>query len=181
MMTFHLFLPIRQFAPSARKWGWSGPTVFYALRKWLIWIFSGTVNNSSLKIYSVKGQQRKWRHQLLPFGIKSHQRVHFVSCSGSRFLDIGSADSESVYIFEKVIEWLHFIVCNISDIFARWVRKWGSSSPTVVYALRKWLILSFSESINVSSYNILQGIAPVVRTFSPEMTSPSTSGRHQIA
>ena len=44
-------------------------------------------------------------------------------------------------VLETVVQGLHFVFCNLLDIFAPWPRKWGSSWPTVVFALHNWLIL----------------------------------------
>ena len=38
-----------------------------------------------------------------------------------------------------MIQGLHLLLCNLLDIFVPWTRKWGSSGPTVVHALGKWL------------------------------------------
>ena len=38
-------------------------------------------------------------------------------------------------VLETVIHGLHFLLCNLLDIFAPWPRKWGSSGPCVVYTL----------------------------------------------
>ena len=57
------------------------------------------------------------------------------------------------------IQGLHVLLCNPSDIFAACPKKWGSIGPTVVNALRKWLILIFSETTNVSSFKIYHGTA----------------------
>ena len=61
-------------------------------------------------------------------------------------------------VLETVIQWLQFLFCNLLDIFAAWPRKWGSSGPTVVYALHKLLILICSETANASSVKIYHDI-----------------------
>ena len=58
---------------------------------------------------------------------------------GSRFLANGLTDSEKVYSFGNSDSMASFAFCNLLDIFAPWPRKRGSSWPTVVHALRKWL------------------------------------------
>ena len=84
------------------------------------------------------------------------QTCKFWVTFGSQFLDNGSTDSDKkrFTVLETVIQALHFLSCNLVDIFARWPRKWGSSGPTVVYALHKWLILIFLETTNASRFKI---------------------------
>ena len=72
---------------------------------------------------------------------------------GSRFLDNSSTDSERVYSFGKGdSRALLSIVQHVRHFCSLTPRKWGSSGPTVVYALRKRLIFIFSETTNASSF-----------------------------
>ena len=43
-------------------------------------------------------------------------------------------------VWETVVQGLRLLFCNLLDIFAPWPRKLGSSGPTVLHALRKWLV-----------------------------------------
>ena len=44
--------------------------------------------------------------------------------------------------------------CKSLNIFAPWPWKWGSNGPTVVYAIHKWLVLTFSKNTNASNLQI---------------------------
>ena len=80
---------------------------------------------------------------------------------GSRFLDNGSTDFESVYSFGKDnLNASFFLLRNTLDIFAPWPRKWGSSGPLVVYLLHKWLISIFSKTSEDSNTQIFKSIIP---------------------
>ena len=71
------------------------------------------------------------------------KHVQFVMF-GSRFIHNGSTDSEQVYSFWN---WgsRNFVLCNLIDIFSSLTTKdGGSSGPTVVHALRSWLIAIFT-------------------------------------
>ena len=65
---------------------------------------------------------------------------------GSRFLDNGSSDSEKVCKFWKLIQGLHFPLRNqpINNFCSLTPKNGDSCGPTVVYALRRWLIAIFS-------------------------------------
>ena len=76
-------------------------------------------------------------------GSKSHKRVHFGPCSDCNFSIMVQLILKT-FTDLKLIQGLHFLFCNILDIFAPWPRKCSSSGPTVVYALRRWLIAIFS-------------------------------------
>ena len=52
-----------------------------------------------------------------------------------------------------------FALCNLLDIFAPWPRKWGSSRPTVVYALCKWTSQIYHVG-NILTQRILEPVAP---------------------
>ena len=43
----------------------------------------------------------------------------------SRFLDNGSTDSEKVYSLETAIQVVHFLLCNVLDIFCSLAHKMG--------------------------------------------------------
>ena len=103
----------------------------------------------SLNIYI--GNMKR-RHRLLPVGTKSHKCVHLVVMLGSRLLDNDSPDSGKVYTLGNCDSRASLLFFDLLDILAHWPRKWvlifcfvtsisvGSSGPTVVYALRRWLI-----------------------------------------
>ena len=57
-----------------------------------------------------------------------------------------------------VIQVIHFLFCNPLDEFAPCPRKWGSSGPTVVQALHKWLNAIFSQTTEASNGQIYTDI-----------------------
>ena len=83
---------------------------------------------------------RKRRHQLLPVGSKSQQRVHFWSCSGRDFSTKVQTILKRFTLFETVVRGLHFLLCKPANIFLLDPENGDSNGPTVVYALRRWLI-----------------------------------------
>jgi len=98
---------------------------------------------------------RIWRHYLLPVGSKSHKRVvNFWWHSDRDFSIMVQPIPKWFTVLETVIQGVYFLLCNLLDIFAPWPRKWGSSGPTVVYALHRWLILILSATANASSCKI---------------------------
>ena len=64
-------------------------------------------------------------------------RVNCGSCSGRDFSITFQPILKWFTGLETAIQVLHFLLCNLIDIFAPWPRKWGSSGPSVVYALRQ--------------------------------------------
>ena len=65
-------------------------------------------------------------------GSKSHKRVNFLSYPGRNFSVMVQPIRKRFTVLETVIQGLHFLLCNLLDVFAPWARKWGSSGPTVV-------------------------------------------------
>ena len=91
-------------------------------------------------------------------GCKLHKRVHFWSSFGLDFSIMVQPILKKFAVLETVIQELHFFFCNLLYIFGPWpecslTRKWGSSGPTVVYALRSWLIAVFSLYISMHYIN----------------------------
>ena len=116
----------------------------------------------------------KWHHQLLPFGSKSHKRVHFRSCSVAISRQRFNRFWKSL-VLETVIPGLNFLLYNLLDNFAPWPRKWGSRGPIAVYAIRKWLILILWETIRLAASKFNKAYRPTVSTFTLEMTPPTSS------
>ena len=65
-------------------------------------------------------------HQLLPVGHKSHKRVHFASSSGRDFSVMVHPMLKKFTVLETVVQGLHFLLCNLLDIFAPLPRKMGA-------------------------------------------------------
>ena len=81
------------------------------------------------------------------------------------FIDNGSTDSQKSLLFWKLLfKW--FISSLVLDIFSPWPRNWGPSQPTVVYALRSWLIEVFSL---YTSLHYINGWCPIVVTINSPM------------
>ena len=59
-------------------------------------------------------------------------------------------------VLETVIKGLHLFLCNLLDIFTPWPRKWGSSGPTVVHELRKWLASFAVEDVILAAVVIFR-------------------------
>ena len=113
---------------------------FFYLGNCQRWQFQNLKQHSPRQSFRL---HRKRRHQLLPIGSKSHKPVKCGSCSRRDF-SITVQPILKRFSVLKLIQAHPFFFCNLLDIFAPWLRKWVSSGPTVVYALRWWLIAIFS-------------------------------------
>ena len=99
------------------------------------------------------------RHKLLPVDSKSYNRVNFKSFSGREFSIMVQPILKRFTVLESIIQGLHFLLVQLVRHFCSLTRKWGSSGPTIIYALRNWLILICSETANASSFKNLHEIA----------------------
>ena len=87
------------------------------------------------------------------------QRCQFWVMLGSRFLDNGSIGFKTVYRIGKGDSRTSSFIVWRCDIFASWPRKWGSSGPTVVYALQNgWFRFCRNYDPQVHTSVTLEGI-----------------------
>ena len=101
---FSVVQPIRHSCSLAPKWGSGGPTVVYALHKGLIVIFSETTNANSFKIEHDKALDSLYIYTGNDVTRYFRSAENRTTCSflvkfGSRLLDNGSTDSQSVCSF----------------------------------------------------------------------------------
>ena len=89
------------------------------------------------------------RRKLRPFsgvggmGAGSHESAWFLSEMRMRFVDSGSTDSEKVYTFRNCdsrASFPPFPLRSLLEILVLNPTNGGSSGPTVIHALRRWLI-----------------------------------------
>ena len=111
------------FAAWPWKWGSSRLTVVQALHKWLISISLKTTQDSNLQFYtSVKPE-----HYILA---RNDVISYFRSCRD--FSITFQWASKKLTLLERIIQVLHFLSCNLIDIFAPWFQKRGWNLPTDV-------------------------------------------------
>ena len=125
--------------------------------------------NKCLRCWGVSLQfDRKWRHNPLPLGSKSHKRegAPYISCH-VRIVDfLITVQSISKWfrptVLERVNEGLHLLLlCDaLLDIFASWPRKLYSRGPTVVYALGLTCMADLDFVENCAGSHRLKSVTP---------------------
>ena len=71
---------------------------------------------------------RKWRHRILPVRGKSQKYVYFGSLSAQYSLKTIQPISKRFTVLDRLIQVLHCLLRQTSDIVVTWPRKWDSNS-----------------------------------------------------
>ena len=142
---------------------WCLPPLLLSRSVFLGWDVSKTIRASNFKICHIAALdchcifERKWRHDLLLVSSKTHKRARLRSCSGRHFTITVQSISKKVYCFANGdSRGTSFSTCCVFHLtfFALWPRKWGSSGPTVIYALHRWLMIPNTVSLNLKMWLI---------------------------
>ena len=123
VINFLLRNPVRYFCSLARKRGLNGTAVVYGLHKWLISIFSKTIESSNPQIYTdvfLEGPCILTANDgISNFRLVANRIKLFIlgSCSGRDFLITANLILKMFEVSKRVIQVLHFLFCIPLDIF----------------------------------------------------------------
>ena len=114
-----------------------------AITKWFLFNIWKSIRASNFKIYHnvVLDSLYILTRNVATIYFRSaanHTNVSILVMFWSHFLDNSSVVSEKVHSLKRVNPVLLFIIHDPWDIFAHWLRKYGSVQPSSTYYIKKW-------------------------------------------